>query len=131
MEAPAEGKRAVTVSRRKLALVVGLAAVGLLLVSFGRMVLARHELAQRAAAVEREIAMLREENAALQRELAYWRSDEGLERLAREQLGWARPGESAALVIGEAPPSIRKDSPSALDPRLEPSWRRWWRVFFD
>ncbi len=117
------------VARRQLLVIVGLAAVGLLSLSFGRTLLARYELGQRAAAIRQEIDDLQTDHVRLQQELAYWESDEGLEQLAREELGWARPGEGAALVAGAAAPPPEKLS--ATHPRSSaPNWRRWLELFF-
>ena len=118
------------VSRRRLALVVGLAALGLLTLSFGRMLLARYELSQRAEAIRQEIVSLQAEHARLQQELAYWRSDEGLEHLAREQLGWTRPGESGVLVVGAQTPRGQSGSSATHRREVPPNWRRWWDMFF-
>ena len=118
------------VPRRHLLLIAGLAALGLLALSFGRMLLARYELSQRAEAIRQEIGELQGENARLQQELAYWRGDEGVERLAREELGWGRPGESVALVESAGAPRAREAPPAAPSQETVPNWRRWWQFFF-
>ena len=54
---------------------------------------------QRAAELAREIDQLREENRLLALEIeALKRDPEAVERLAREQLGLARPGETVFLL---------------------------------
>jgi cell division protein FtsB len=60
-----------------------------------------HLMAQRrkGAAIEQTIEQLREENARLTREIAALRSDPlTIERLAREELGLAAPGETVFLI---------------------------------
>lgn len=60
-----------------------------------------HLLAQkeRAESLSREIEDLRVENRRLAAEIAALRSDpRSIERLAREQLGLARPGETVFLI---------------------------------
>ncbi len=115
--------------RRHLLLLAGLAAVGLLTLSFGRMLIARYELGERTEAARREIAALQAENASLRQELAYWQSDEGVERLAREELGWARPGETGVVVVGADSPKAW--APAPRPPReAAPNWQRWWQLFF-
>jgi len=53
----------------------------------------------RAEALAREIDLLQEENARLGQDIAALRSDpRAIERLAREELGFARPGETVFLV---------------------------------
>jgi cell division protein FtsB len=54
---------------------------------------------QRAEALAREIDELRDENARLTAEIAALRSDPAaIERIAREELGLARPGETVFLL---------------------------------
>jgi cell division protein FtsB len=54
---------------------------------------------ERAAALRVEIEELRSENALLAEQIRALRSDPAaIERLAREQLGLARPGETVFLV---------------------------------
>jgi cell division protein FtsB len=54
---------------------------------------------ERSAGLEREIEALRIENGRLAEEIAALRSDpHAIERLAREQLGLAAPGETVFLI---------------------------------
>lgn len=54
---------------------------------------------ERAEALAREIDALRGENARLAADIAALRSDpEAIERIAREELGLARPGETVFLI---------------------------------
>jgi cell division protein FtsB len=60
---------------------------------------------QRTEVLAREIEELREENRVLADEIVALRRDPAaVERLAREQLGLARPGESV-FVLREPPPA--------------------------
>ena len=66
-----------------------------------------HLMAQRERAVvlARELDTLRDENERLARDIAALRSDPAaIERIAREELGYARPGETVFL-IREPPPA--------------------------
>ncbi len=87
--------------RKAVKLALGLVLIALLISSlFGdRGVF--HVLAQkqRAEAVEREVAELRQENARLAQEIDALRSDpRTVERLAREELGLVAPGETVFLI---------------------------------
>jgi cell division protein FtsB len=65
-----------------------------------------HLIAQkeRAEALAREIEDLREENRRLARDIAALKSDPAaIERLAREELGLARPGETVFLIRESGP----------------------------
>ena len=63
---------------------------------------------ERAESLKREIETLRTENAHLAVEIQALKSDaRAVERLAREELGLARPGETVFLLREEAPPPRR------------------------
>jgi cell division protein FtsB len=58
---------------------------------------------ERASVLRAEVEELRSENARLAEEIRALRSDpRAIERLAREQLGLARPGETLFLVRDES-----------------------------
>ncbi len=88
--------------RRKAATLASILALIALVVGslFGdRGMLHLVEQRERAQALEREIAGLRAENARLAGEIRALRSDpRAVERVAREQLGLARPGETVFLI---------------------------------
>jgi cell division protein FtsB len=59
---------------------------------------------ERTELLKREIEQLRTENARLAVEIVALRSDpRSIERLAREELGLARPGETVFLIREEEP----------------------------
>ena len=59
---------------------------------------------ERAASLRREIELLRTENSRLAVEIAALKSDpRAIERLAREELGLARPGETVFSIREEEP----------------------------
>ena len=76
-------------------------------------------LAQRAAlhGAEEQLAVLREENEALEARARHLHDDAEIERLAREQYNLVRPGEEAYAVL---PPPERPRP----DPKDEPGPRR-------
>lgn len=79
----------------------------------------------------REIEALRGHNVLLQRDLAVVQRDEEIERLARTELGFVKPGDRPVVLIwpdGQLPPDERARS---RNERVEPVWRGWLRVFFD
>jgi cell division protein FtsB len=88
--------------RRKAATLASVIALIALLVGalFGdRGLLHLIDQRHRAEALAREIEDLEAENARLGKEIAALRSDpRSIERLAREELGLARPGETVFLV---------------------------------
>jgi cell division protein FtsB len=89
-------------------------------------------LTQQEEAIRAEVARLREENLRLQRELVEARSDAGIEKVAREQLGFVMPGDSAIQIVGaqratSAPPANRPSrAPPPAPPAPErPAWLRF------
>jgi cell division protein FtsB len=66
------------------------------------------EQQERTASLKREIEELRTENQRLAAEIVGLKTDpRAIERLAREQLGLARPGETVFLIRDEEPPPAR------------------------
>ena len=93
--------------RRKAATLASIIALVALIVGalFGdRGLLHLIDQRQRAEALAREVEELQAENAYLVTEIAALRTDpRAIERLAREELGFARPGETVFLVRDPAP----------------------------
>jgi cell division protein FtsB len=90
-----------TIQRKAAVLVFALVLVALLINALfadgGVLQLMHHR--QRTATLHRELETLRQDNALLAREIALLRSDpRTVERLAREELGLAGPGETVFLI---------------------------------
>lgn len=74
-----------------------------------------------------ELAALEAENLLLQADVAALETPEEIERLAREKLGYARPGETAYVVLdppGAGQAVTREDPPPATPERtwVEKIW---------
>ena len=97
--------------RRKAALLASVIAIIALVVGslFGdRGILQVMTQRQRALELAREIEGIRGENARLAAEIHALRTDpRAIERIAREQLGLARPGETVFLLRDAEPPVVR------------------------
>lgn len=112
---------------------VGLVALSLwLLASFVSQVITSAQMERRKDDLRAEIARIEAENAALNDQVAFAESPVYAERAAREQLGYAREGDTVILPTfpqatptPEAPPS----SPS-ITPTVEANWRGWARALF-
>lgn len=87
-------------------------AVALLLVYIGlaflNLWLLGRRLHEDAVRLRLEIAQLEIESRRLGAELAYYATDAGVEELAREQLGLARPGETLVLFVREGEAARRE-----------------------
>jgi len=73
--------------------------LALAVLSFVRVTVADLELRAQQQSLERDIASLKVENARLRGQLTYLQTDAAVEKLAREQLGWTKPGDTAVVVI--------------------------------
>lgn len=108
--------------------------IALLAVNFVGQVLQGARLESRRAEIEAEVARIKAENAVLEGAVAFTESDVYVERIAREQLGYAREGD-VVIFPREAPaspsPSVSAETPApeAVPPPLE-NWRLWWLALF-
>ena len=89
-------------------------------------------LTQQEEAIRFEVMRLREENLRLQRELVLARSDAGIEKMAREQLGLVRPGDTAIQIVGPTDPSAGASRPAQAPSQPTPAPERpGWLRFLD
>lgn len=100
----------------------------LLAVQFGRQIYANWELGQRAAEVESEIARMEAENALLQQELNYLRSDAFVSAEARRLANLGHPDEQLMII----PPGAEAPLPEELAAlqRPKPLLEQWVELFF-
>jgi cell division protein FtsB len=91
-------------------------------------------LTQQEEAIRADVSRLRDENVRLQRELVIARSDAGIEKIAREQLGLVRPGDTALQIVGpggaqansvQAPVAPDSAAPAPQPTRERPGWLKF------
>jgi cell division protein FtsB len=75
------------------------------------------ESGRQVDAARAQLAQLEEENAELQADIEALGTNPEIERLAREKLGYVRPGETAYVVLD--PPGTPEDTE---DPALTPAF---------
>ena len=86
------------------AALVGLAAVAVLIgLSFGQVGLADYRLFLQKQELRTRMTNLQAQNRILKVTVADLQTDAGIERLARSELGWTRPGDTAIVVIRDRP----------------------------
>lgn len=117
-----------------------LAAAGVLfvLVTIGGKAEEGYQLRQEATALQQHINQLQKDNRQLSQKLDYYKSDQYIEKVAREELGLMRPGEIPVIVVpadGTPQPSLvalptPTPAPTPVVPP-SPTWRRWLSVFVD
>ncbi|HET6380512.1 MAG TPA: septum formation initiator family protein [candidate division Zixibacteria bacterium] len=117
-------------SRGGLAWLLVLLIVGAFVAfQLGRQVYASWAIEQEVARYEAQIAAIREENAALQRELDYLESDAYLSQEVRRLKNLGKPGEHVLII----PPGAEATLPPAVQEEHEPPpppLEQWLDLFF-
>ena len=86
------------------------------------------ESQRQVEAARAELTALEEQNTRLEADVAALQTDAEIEKLAREKLGYVRPGERAYVVLD--PPGVEDEAvpePQAVAVPEEPTWvdRLW------
>ncbi|MCL4464612.1 MAG: septum formation initiator family protein [Chloroflexi bacterium] len=108
---------------KRLSLLAGVVFLGYFLFSLGGLALQSHQLAQREAAVQSDIVRLKAENERLATAVARLQTPSAVEELARQQLGYLKPGETA-VVVDFGPSGPPRDLPTAT-PTPRANWQKW------
>jgi cell division protein FtsB len=105
-----------------------------LVIHFVNQVLQSAHLEAERAALATEVAQLEAENQQLLGAVEYVESDLYVERVAREELGYAREGETVVLPrFVEPTPTPLPATPAVPllpSPTPQPNWQGWWESFF-
>jgi cell division protein FtsB len=80
------------------------------------------ESQRQVSSAQTRLAALETENEVLEADVAALNTDEEIEKLAREKLGYVRPGETAYVVL--APPVEESTAPTVTTVPLAP--RKTW-----
>jgi len=109
---------------------------GLFLFNFVNQVVRQAQLEQLREEVRADVARLNAENRDLRQSVLYYESADYAELVAREQLGYARPGDT--VIMPTYPDRIISDTTTLTQPSTisdtvpiqisEPNWVRWWRM---
>ena len=108
----------------------------LVLIVVGGKAVQGYEMRQEARAIERRVDQLKHQNKDLTQKLDYYRSDEYVEKVAREELGLVRPNDVAVIIVppdGSRSPFVSPTPPptipSAVTETEVPTWQKWLSVF--
>ena len=116
-------------SRGGVAWLVVLLIVGILLaVQFGRQVYANWEIGQDAARIAAQIAAVEAENAQLQAELDYLRSDAYVSAEARRLANLGNPGDQVLIIPEGAEAPLPAELANVAPPK--PMLEQWVDLFF-
>ena len=116
------------------------------LYSFVNQIIRHAQLEQFREEVRADVARLSSENATLQQSVAYVESNDYAEQIAREQLGYARAGDTVLMptfpdqVVSSTVSTVsttttltntinpNTTTPPTIVAPIEPNWMRWWRM---
>ena len=116
-----------------ITIVVATMAISMI-VDFGRKATANYRIRREETRLEQEIAAERAKHEALLARREYVQTDEYIERVAREELKWVRPGETLVVPVplNRQPPPTPQTPPAPTEPLpRESHWQEWWTLFFD
>jgi cell division protein FtsB len=116
------------------------------LYSFVNQIIRQAQLEQFREEVRADVARLSSENATLQQSVEYVESNDYAEQIAREQLGYARAGDTVLMptfpdeVVSSTVSTVsttttltntinpNTTTPPTIVAPIEPNWMRWWRM---
>jgi len=84
---------------------------------------------ERIKTMEEEAARLIKKNQELKAKLEYVKSDEFVEKMARNRLNMTKKDEMIVVLPVDELPLLRKNVKKKKGEDL-PNWQRWWRLFF-
>jgi len=71
--------------------------------SFARVLVAEYRLHLQKQQLVQDVRSLQEQNRQLQDRVDYLQTDAAIEELAREELGWTKPGDTSVVVVRAQP----------------------------
>jgi cell division protein FtsB len=104
-----------------------------LVLNFVHQVMQSVALERQRVELQTQVALLETRTTALQGAVEYAESDSYVERVAREQLSYAREGDVVVLphVVEPTPTVASTRSQAAVEVApSEPNWRQWWHALF-
>ena len=124
--------------------VLGGTLVLIFLVAFAGKAFQNYRIHQEAETLRLEVEELKREKAQLDETRAYVQTDAYVEKAAREELHWSKPGEIYLVIVpeseGQAPQPESSDQTEATEPapvteedtsHTDALWKSWWALFFD
>ena len=110
----------------RVVILLAAAVVGYFLFAAAGDALLSHRLNEDEAQLQRDIRDLERQQGELGAIRDYLQSDEYIERVARDTLGWVRPGESLVIVSSSATPTPTPDGGEGG----EDDGRTWWEKLY-
>lgn len=105
-----------------LILIIGL----YLIVSFSRSIWSLWQKTERIKEAQKSAKDVQIKSEELKKELEFVQTPAYIEKMAREKLNLAKPGETIVIL----PPISLEDSEKNSSPPPLPNWKKWWGLFF-
>ena len=113
-----------------LVAVIGIASM-LFLIRTTEHAVTSYHAAREVDAVRKQIEDLRSQNIVLQQQIARYRSDPYVEKVAREELNLVRPGDVPVIIIAPTPVPANAARPEPTATAIVAVPRQWLRHFLD
>lgn len=88
------------------------------------------QLMQRVQAAQQQLQSLKDHNRDLTRLAAHYKEPFVIETEARQQLGYARPGEHPVVIISQDEQGQQGSPQQSTSPVQQGFWQEWWDIFF-
>lgn len=106
--------------------IIALVFLLLLLIPLAKNYSRKRLVEQEIADIQQEINDFESKNKELKGMIDYLQSDQSLEEQARLNMGLKRPGETVAVIQGEA---LGVTIPERETTVALPNWQKWWQYF--
>lgn len=88
------------------------------------------QLMPRVQVAQQQYQQVQNQNSQLNAQANHYKDPSVIEREAREQLGYIRPGEHPVIIISSTAPVSASTPHKAPPPVVHTFWQDWWNVFF-
>ncbi len=89
------------------------------------------QLAQRVQAEQQQTQQLQAYHDHLTQQARHYQDPSVIEREAREQLGYIRPGEHSIVIVSSGNSAAQDSSHSTHSSTHQGFWQDWWNIFFE
>lgn len=121
--------RRITLFARTVIWVTGLVCLAFLLGSLAQAWTNSH-LMQTLAVTQQQTQQAQAYHDSLQRQASYYQDPTVIEREAREQFGYVRPGEHPVVIVGGKSQGQAQMTHPAQPTPPQNFWQEWWKIFF-
>jgi cell division protein FtsB len=118
----------------RLVLIVGFFIVAYMLYNLAVSIYENYQIEKHIAEFEARNEELQNENQQKQDDLAYYISEEYIDKIAKQNLNLVNPGEKVIVIPDEDLIVLSQDEDTeALSEQIRASWsnpKKWWKFFF-